>query len=123
MPSDRLSEHFTAHELSCPCCGLLVACPRLVAALEELREKCGGQPITVLSGTRCPEWNRTVGGASKSQHLSGRAADIVVQGLHPVEVAAKAEQVTAFSHGGIGVYPNRGFVHVDVRMGVARWDG
>ena len=118
-----LSPHFHEDEFSCPCCGLFKSNARLVLALEELRAHCGGQPITVLSGTRCRGWNGIIGGASRSQHLYGMAADIVVCRLHPVEVAAKAEMVTAFMHGGIGTYPNNGFIHVDVRNGVARWDG
>ena len=44
--------------------------------LEPLR-KCFGQPIYVNSGYRCPKLNRAVGGAVKSYHLYGRAADIV----------------------------------------------
>jgi len=32
-----------------------------------------------------------------------------------------AERVTAFREGGIGVYPERGFIHVDIREGRARW--
>ena len=92
-------------------------------ALEALREKCGGLPVTVLSGTRCASWNEAVGGVPASQHLLGTAADIAVAGLHPYEVADKAEQVSMFRHGGIGTYPDHGFVHVDIRRGPARWVG
>jgi uncharacterized protein YcbK (DUF882 family) len=127
MPNDQqprqLSPHFRESEFWCPCCGRFIYNDRLIMALEELRRQCGNQPIAILSGTRCPEWNEAVGGVPGSQHLAGTAADIVVRGLHPVEVAAKAEFVTQFAHGGVGTYPSRGFVHVDVRNGVARWDG
>ena len=43
--------------------------------LDPLREKFG-KPIIVTSGYRCKELNRAVGGAAKSQHMSGEAADI-----------------------------------------------
>ena len=43
--------------------------------LEPLRKRFG-QPIYVNSGYRCQELNRAVGGAVKSYHLYGRAADI-----------------------------------------------
>ena len=43
--------------------------------LDPLREKFG-KPIIVTSGYRCKELNKTVGGAAKSQHMSGEAADI-----------------------------------------------
>ena len=35
-----------------------------------------GAPIKVNSGYRCRELNRAVGGAARSYHLSGRAADL-----------------------------------------------
>jgi len=43
--------------------------------LDPLREKYG-KPIVVNSGYRCPKHNLAVGGASRSQHLLGEAADI-----------------------------------------------
>ena len=119
-----LSEHFRIPEFWCPCCGSHIENHRLIFALEALRKSCGCVPITILSGMRCKDWNKSVGGAAGSKHLHGSAADIVVHGLHPLEMSAKAEFISAFSHGGIGTYPNRGFVHVDVRLdGPARWEG
>lgn len=119
-----LSEHFRHHELACPCCDVCAVQLRLVDALERLRQKCGGAPITVTSGFRCWTWNETIGGATKSKHCTGEAADIVVAGFHPLEVAELAERIEVFSHGGIGTYPDRGFVHLDVRHGgPARWTG
>jgi len=117
-----VSEHFRMHELSCPCCGRYIHNQRLLDALEELRRRSGNKPVTVTSGTRCKEYNRLVGGVSKSRHLTGEAADVVVAERHPLEVADQAEKVTAFSHGGIGTY--EGFTHLDVRHGgPARWQG
>lgn len=43
--------------------------------LDPLREAWGG-PIIVTSGYRCGKLNRAVGGATKSQHMLGQAADI-----------------------------------------------
>lgn len=45
------------------------------AVLEPVRERLG-KPIIVNSGFRCPLHNRTVGGATGSQHMRGEAADI-----------------------------------------------
>ena len=116
----RLSDHFTEHERACPCCGWRRENKTLVSALEALRGLCGDVPIHVTSWCRCQRWNDTVGGTLTSKHTFGQAADIIVQGMEPVEVAAQAEKVPAFSHGGIGIYDN--FVHVDVRTdGPARW--
>lgn len=44
--------------------------------LDPLREAYG-KPIAVTSGYRCPALNKAVGGVATSDHLSGRAADIV----------------------------------------------
>lgn len=43
--------------------------------LDPLREAYG-KPIIVTSGYRCPKLNKAVGGAAKSQHMKGQAADI-----------------------------------------------
>lgn len=45
------------------------------------------RPITILSGYR-PVWlNRLVGGSPTSEHVYGRAADFIVTGMRPFEVA------------------------------------
>jgi hypothetical protein len=41
--------------------------------------------------------------------------------MSPAEMYRLAEDVEAFRNGGIGVYPDKGFIHVDVRDGRARW--
>lgn len=45
------------------------------------------RPIVVSSGYRSPALNRAVGGAANSDHMHGRAADIVVPGMKPRDVA------------------------------------
>ena len=47
--------------------------------LDPLREKYD-KAIMVSSGYRCEKLNKAVGGAAKSQHLTGKAADIYVVG-------------------------------------------
>jgi uncharacterized protein YcbK (DUF882 family) len=44
------------------------------------------KPVTINSGYRSPDYNKKVGGASKSQHLVAKAADIRVPGLLAIEV-------------------------------------
>lgn len=59
---------------------------------------------------RCQEYNRIVDGAENSQHMKGNAANMVVSGLSPEQVAVKAETL---KFPGVGRYPF--FTHVDVR--------
>ncbi len=116
--SDKLSEHFSKKEFACTCCGKFVSCPELVERLEKFRELCGNKPIRISSGTRCEKHNKAVGGASRSQHLYGTAADVQkISGL-TVDLMAKLADQAGFN--GIGKY-NWG-VHVDVRKTSARWD-
>lgn len=106
--------------------------PRLVPlcnVLESARTACGSHPMTILSGYRSPAHNAAVGGAKASQHMEGRAADITVQGVTPVEVHAMILQLYrqgAIKIGGLGLYD--GWVHVDIRDQdptghLAQWTG
>lgn len=94
--------------------------------LEVLRTELGDKPITVISGYRTPEHNAAVGGAPKSQHLQGRAADIRVAGMTPGVVADTIHRLIKegkMKQGGVGLYPQSGFVHYDTRGVAARWNG
>ena len=80
-------------------------------------------PVTINSAYRSPVYNRSVGGAATSQHLSGRAADIVIDGVSPDEVADAIEfliDMGMMKEGGLGRYYT--FTHYDIRGEKARWD-
>lgn len=114
----KVSENFKLYEFECKDGShQVVVDPVLVAKLQTLRTRLG-RPITINSAYRNPTHNKKVGGASNSQHLYGKAADIVVKGLTPQQVAAEAEKV---GFGGIGIYKT--FVHLDTRPGKTRWNG
>jgi uncharacterized protein YcbK (DUF882 family) len=69
------------------------------------------QPIHVNSGYRTFATNwRTEGAALNSRHVLGKAADITVPG---VTLARLAGMASVFGQGGVGMYLNKGFVHVD----------
>ena len=73
--------------------------------------------ISLTSGYRTPERNRTIEGAApNSQHIRGRAADIVLSGIAHGRVADAAEIAGA---PGLGRYGD--FTHIDVGPPGRRW--
>lgn len=82
------------------------------------------KPIRVISGYRSPKYNRRIGGARRSQHMTAKAADIKVKGMSPAEVKEVIVQLIKegkMMKGGIGLYTT--FTHYDVRGRNARWYG
>lgn len=69
-----------------------------------------GSVLDVHSGYRTPRVNRAVHGAGDSQHLRAQALDIGVPGGR---LPAVAEAALKLGRGGVGVYRQRGFVHLD----------
>lgn len=75
----KISPHFTLGEFaSKDGADLVKYSTDLLALLEELR-RFGGFTIEINSGYRTASYNRAIGGASKSQHVEGTAADITVK--------------------------------------------
>lgn len=63
-----------------------------VTVLEPLREALG-RSIHISSGLR-PLWlNTAIGGSTSSAHIDGRAADIEVPGMSPLEVCRKVVEL------------------------------
>lgn len=77
--------------------------------LQDIRDHFG-VPVTVNSGYRTESYNKKVGGAKKSFHMTGQAFDIVVKGHTPAEVARYAQSLDVK-----GIIQYNGFVHVDSR--------
>ncbi|MFT4726932.1 MAG: hypothetical protein ACI9UN_001427 [Granulosicoccus sp.] len=80
------------------------------------------ESIHVLSGYRTAETNaklrkRSMGVAKNSLHMEGRAADFYIPGV-PIKKLQKA--ALALSSGGVGLYSNSNFIHVDTGM-VRNW--
>lgn len=109
--SKQLSNHFKVREFSSKD-GFPIVCisSELVEKLQQLRNAIG-KPVIINSAYRSPEHNKAVGGATKSRHMLGCAADIVVRGMSPAAVAQAAKKI-GFT--GIIEYPKQGFTHVDV---------
>ena len=122
----RISKHFMRSEFRCKgerCtaagnCGYDTVDTQLIEILEDLRQHFN-QPIVINSGCRCQAHNRDEGGAITSQHLFGRAADIVVRDTHPNDVYNYLHMKYPGKYG-FGLYS--AWVHVDSRTdGPARW--
>lgn len=114
-----LSRSFSRAEFACRCgCGFDHVDPALIFGLQRLRDAIG-LPIVILSGCRCATHNAAEGGAKRSQHVDGRAADIRVAGKTARELYALARGVPQLR--GFGVDDERGFLHVDTRDVGMRW--
>lgn len=117
--SVQLTANFRVAEFAChDGSDTVLVSDELVALLQKIREHFG-KPVTVNSAYRTAAWNAKQGGAPKSQHLLGMAADISIAGVSPLTIAQYAEFLQPKA-GGIGVYQS--FTHVDVRAVRTRWD-
>ncbi len=118
----RLSSNFKVSEFACKdgSDAVLVA-PRLVMVLQSIRSHFGAA-VTISSAYRTTQYNTKVGGVAHSQHCYGTAADIVVRGRTPAQVAAYAREIMP-DWGGVGIYAKQGFTHIDVREDKADWTG
>lgn len=87
----------------------------LVEILQRIRTYFG-RPVIINSAYRTPAYNEKVDGASQSYHLFGTAADIRIDGVAPITIAAYAEGIGVK---GIGMYHS--FVHVDTREKKYYW--
>lgn len=116
----RVSTNFMLSEFECthPQHKHVQLCEDLLDRLQKLRTALG-RPIIINSAYRCSVRNTQVGGSPNSQHMLGTAVDIRVTGMTPQAVAAEAEKI---GFKGIGIYPSKGFVHLDTRTGPrSRW--
>jgi uncharacterized protein YcbK (DUF882 family) len=78
------------------------------------------QPLQILSGYRSPQTNENTEGAAKaSQHMLGKAIDVRIPG---VSAEYLGKLMRWLSRGGVGVYDNRNFVHIDTGR-VRTWHG
>ena len=127
MTGPSLSRNLSWAELACkdgtpyPAQWRTTRARELAAAFEAVRDAVG-LPLVVLSGYRTSAHNRAIGGARASQHVEGRALDLLPpRGWTVTQLAAVVAGVPAVR--GIGVYPT--FVHLDVRPSERRavWRG
>ena len=116
----KLSKNFTVKEFACSDgTDTVFISLTLVNLLQKIRNHFG-KAVIINSAYRTEAHNKSIGGATYSQHKYGLAADIHINGVTPKEIAAYVETLMP-SSGGIGIY--KSFVHVDVRRVKSRWNG
>jgi len=122
----KLTNNFSKSEFECSCgCEMplevLHQVQKVANQLQILRTETG-KSITVNSAYRCFKHNKAIGGVSSSQHILGKAADIVIKGEDP---KVTFDLIDLFINegemlqGGLGSYSN--FTHYDIRKTKARW--
>jgi hypothetical protein len=86
---------------------------RLMWRLEAVRAKGGSNPVGINSGFRSVPYNNCIGGASRSQHMYGTAADNRMAELtnHRQRTIAMRSQVH-----GVGCYSSQTHNHFDLRI-------
>ncbi|WP_207459763.1 DUF882 domain-containing protein [Azospirillum sp. SYSU D00513] len=99
--------------------------PGVLDIMWEVQRACRTKrPITILSGFRTIGTNRMLrarrgGAAEHSLHLVGKAIDFTCT---DVNVTALARHALSLRRGGVGIYPDNGFVHIDCGP-VRTWNG
>jgi uncharacterized protein YcbK (DUF882 family) len=97
----------------------------LAAFMERARSAFGGKPVIITSGYRPAAINRSVGGASSSEHLYNApnvgAVDFYIQGVDIHKLQAWCDKEWPYS---LGYGAPKGFVHLGIRAGrpKVRWD-
>jgi len=123
----NITTHFTRQEFDCedgtayPATWIESRLRPLCEALEIIRAATG-KPMTIFSGYRTPEWNKKVGGASRSKHMDGIACDIKLEGMgikKLYEFIDRLQRANIIPRGGLGLYNS--FVHYDTRGHISRW--
>jgi len=117
-----LYPNFNKEEFKCKCgCGLDNVSMDLVKVLEDIRSHFGDRKVTITSGARCDSNNRNAGGASKSRHLYGTAADIKISGVNAnainnyvTKLRSEGKVYYNYTGSASGYRQMDGIVHVDV---------
>ena len=114
-----LTKNLSRYEFACKCeCGFNTVDYELVVVIQKACDDLGAR-VGINSGCRCEKHNKAVGGGLNSQHLHGKAADIVMFGVEPEEVQ---EYFLKEYQSKYGIARYNSFSHIDVRNGKARWD-
>lgn len=114
-----LTHNLSRHEFACQCgCGFDTVDYELVKVIQRMCDYLE-TTVTINSGCRCQKHNRKIGGSLVSQHLQGRAADCVFNGID-VSTIWNLAMLWYPRVYGFGSYTWG--IHIDTRTnGPARW--
>lgn len=123
----KLSKNFSKKEFDCKCgcempLDVLYNIQKLANQLQIIRTLTG-QSIKINSGYRCKKHNNLIGGSKNSQHILGKASDIVIRDISPNNLTDLIDELISkgkILQGGLGRYNT--FTHYDIRKRKARWD-
>ena len=123
----KLTSNFSKSEFECKCgCEMpkevLLNIQKLANQLQILRNKVGVS-IKINSAYRCLKHNKSIGGVSNSQHVLGKASDVVISGFKPsktFDLISELINEGDMLQGGLGAYNS--FTHYDIRGKKARWN-
>lgn len=80
--------------------------------LDPLRARIG-RPIIITSGYRSKRVNELVGGSISSQHMSGKAADIHIQGYTPRQMDVVYQTIQmCYNFDQLIFYPYKNIIHI-----------
>ena len=125
-----LTNNFSKWEFDCKCgCEMpsevLENIKKVAEQLQILRYYVDAK-IVINSAYRCKKHNRSIGSKDTSQHVLGKASDIVIEGFTPDEVydviqnLRRNPMLKGVKFQGIGRYNT--FTHVDLRKYYSTWD-
>ena len=123
----KLTNNFNKAEFDCKCgCEMpkevLINIQKLANQLQILRNKVGVS-VKINSAYRCIKHNKSIGGVSNSQHVLGKASDVVINGFKASKTFDSISELINdgdMLQGGLGAYNS--FTHYDIRKTKARWD-
>src|SRR3990167_8473453 len=109
----QLAKSFMSGEFCCPHCQDTIIYMPLVNKLQGIRDYLG-VPLKIMSGYRCIEHNKEVGGSDESYHITGLAADLYAPSLSLKELWNSLGEYGVEKFDGIGLYPDNNIIHLDL---------
>jgi uncharacterized protein YcbK (DUF882 family) len=123
----KLTKNFSKSEFDCSCnCEMpkkVLDNVKILAEQLQIIRTISEQPIQINSAYRCPKHNKAIGGVKNSQHVLGKAADIVIKDYTAEETFYLISELINdgdMLQGGLGSYNS--FTHYDIRKTKARWN-